>query len=88
LSSKIEIEVFDEFYKSRLISEGGKIDINTLIVASDKDEIATVSSVKGLRKRFTHSELKVMKNSGHLVPLERPLATAKIIQGWLNHLLA
>ena len=88
LSSKIEIEVFDEFYKSRLILEGGKIDINTLIVASDKDEIATVSSVKGLRKRFTHSELKVMKNSGHLVPLERPLATAKIIQGWLNHLLA
>lgn len=86
LSSKIEIEVFDEFYKSELISKGGKIKIKTLIIASDRDEIATVGSVKELRKRFVNSELKVMENSGHLVPLERPVATAKIMQGWLNHI--
>lgn len=86
LSSKIEIEVFDEFYKSKLISEDGKITVKTLIIASDKDEIATVGSVKELQKRFENSELKVMENSGHLVPLERPLATAKVMQNWLHRL--
>ncbi len=80
---RVNIEIFDEFYNFSLIPTGQKVKIKSLIVAGDKDEVATMFSVRELVVAM-NAELKVMKNSGHLVPLERPLATAKIIQKWLE----
>lgn len=83
LTSKIRIEVFDDFYKSKFISEGAKIDIKTLLIASDEDQVATLNSIKELSKRFTNAKLEVIKRSGHLVPIERPLQVASVIKSWL-----
>ncbi len=81
---RANIEVFGEFYKHKSISSGEKIDIKTLLIACDKDEVATLNSVGELSNRFTNAEIKIMKNSGHLVVLERPAAVGKIINKWLK----
>lgn len=83
VNQQVIIDLFNEFYKFQLISLGKRIDAKTLIIAGDKDEIATLVSLKTLAHNVQKASLKVMKDSGHLVPLEKPLATAKIIKNWL-----
>lgn len=84
IDSKANLELFNEFFSSKPISEGEKIDAKTLIIAADKDEIATVSSVKELCSRFTNLEFKIIKNSGHIAIAERPKKVASIIKKWLQ----
>ena len=84
LNPKATIEIFEELFKARPISEGRKINTKTLLIAANKDEIATVKSVKELSGRFLDSELIIVKNSGHILPGERPKRTASIIQRWLG----
>jgi len=84
IDSKANLEIFDEFYKSKLISEGSKINIKTLLIAADKDEIATLNSVKELCGRFTNYKFEIIKNSGHIVVAERPKKVASIINNWLK----
>lgn len=84
LNVRATIEVFDEFYASDLITSAGQCKIPCLVVAGDKDEIATLTSVQELAAQLPNVSLDVMKDSGHLMPLERPLATAKVIQIWLD----
>lgn len=85
INQQVIIGLFDEFYKSKSISLAKGIRVESLVIASDKDEIATLKSVKLLANQLDSAELKIMKNSGHFVPLERPLATAKIIKSWLEN---
>jgi pimeloyl-ACP methyl ester carboxylesterase len=75
--------MFNEFLNAKPISEGRIINTKTLLIAADKDEIATVESVKELMGRFSDGNLKIMQNSGHIVPAERPKRVAKIICSWL-----
>ncbi len=81
---KTTIGIFEEFYDRSLIPEADKVHAKTLVIGCDKDEIAPLDQVKTLAKRIPHSKLVVMKNSGHLVVLERPLATATIARKWLE----
>lgn len=78
------LEISNEFYGHDSILKGEKIGVKTLLIACDKDEVATVNSIKELSNRFTNAEIKVMKNSGHLVVLERPKAVGEIIYKWLK----
>jgi len=83
LSTRANLDLFEEFFSSKPISEGKPIFIPTLVIAGDKDEIATVNSVKELCLRFKNSELIVVKNSGHIVVAERPKKIAGLIGKWL-----
>ncbi|MDP3882684.1 MAG: alpha/beta hydrolase [Candidatus Staskawiczbacteria bacterium] len=84
LSIRANLELFNEFFSTKPISNGSKINTDTLIIAGDKDEIATVKSVKELCARFTNFEITVIKNSGHIVIAERPKKVARIINNWLS----
>jgi len=84
IDGRIAVQVFDDFYKHPSIAGNKKIDIKALLIACDKDEIATLDSVKKLYQRFTNAEMKVMENSGHLVILERPIAVGTVIRKWLR----
>ena len=84
LDPKANLELFDEFFRFDHISKGSKITIKTLVIAGDKDEIATVGSVEKLCERFPNYELKVIKNSGHIVVAERPKRVARIISDFLG----
>lgn len=84
VNARANIELFNEFYQNKSILLRGKINIKTLIIACDKDQIATLNSVKELYNRFTYAEIKIMKNSGHLVVPERPSAVGNIVNKWLK----
>lgn len=78
------VGIFEEFYQGSLLKEAEKIAVKTLVIAADKDEIAPLPHVKTLAEHIPRSKLVVMKNSGHLVVLERPTKTAHIIRTWLE----
>ncbi len=85
LDARATIEIFDEFYKFDLTPFAKEVSINSLIIAGDKDRVAILKSVQELSEIMKGSTLVVMENSGHLLPLERPKATAKIIKNWLQN---
>ena len=85
LDVRATIEVFDEFYHSDLVSLAKKMTAKILLVAGDRDKIATISSIKEFAGKLQKGSLQVIKNSGHLVPLERPLTTATVIETWLTN---
>jgi pimeloyl-ACP methyl ester carboxylesterase len=85
LNPKATVELFSEFLESKSISEGIKINVKSLVIAADKDEIATVKTVEELMSRFSNAKLKIIKNAGHIVPGERPKKIAKVILTWLNN---
>ncbi len=84
LNHKVTMELFNEFYTSKLLTSEDIIKAECLIIAAEKDEIATLKSVKTLTAQLRGASLKIMKSSGHLVPLEDPSATAKIVTSWLK----
>ena len=83
IDPKISIEIFDEFYKFSLIPTGKKIKTKSLVIASDSDMIAPLNSVRELVIQISDVKLEIMKNCGHLVPLEKPLLVAGVIKKWL-----
>jgi pimeloyl-ACP methyl ester carboxylesterase len=85
LHPHVNIELFlDEFYKDSLAPIGKKIKTKSLIIAGDDDEIAPLDLIKELAGQLTDVKFIIMKNSGHALPMERPSATAKIIQNWIG----
>jgi pimeloyl-ACP methyl ester carboxylesterase len=84
LFPRANIELFNEFSKSRPISVGKKINTKALLIACDKDEVATVKTVKELLGRFAEAKVVIIKNSGHIVPAERPQKTARVILDWIQ----
>jgi pimeloyl-ACP methyl ester carboxylesterase len=83
IDGRIAVQVFDDFYKHPSIAGNKKINTKTLLIACDKDEIATPDSVEKLYRRFTNAEMRIMKNSGHLVILESPITVGTAISKWL-----
>lgn len=85
LKPRVSMEVFDEFYKFSLIPEIKKISNNFLIIAGELDEVSPLPLVKELASQLSNAKLEIMKKCGHLVPLEKPKATASIIKKWLHY---
>lgn len=84
LNPQRTMEIFDEFYRSKLAMDDKKFPFRFLIIAGDKDKIAPLLPIKKFIGKLAGSSLEIMKNSGHLLPLESPLATAKVITTWLH----
>jgi len=82
--SKINIELFDEFYRFSLLPLGKKVKTKSLVIAGDLDEIAPLDSVKELAGQLIDSDLVIMKSCGHVVVAEKPLTTAGVIRNWLK----
>ena len=84
LDHRVVMEIFDEFYKSNLIKLNQKNNIQSLIIAGDSDEIVSLNSIEKLADSLVNCKVKIMENSGHLVPLEHPKVVAEIIKHWLT----
>ena len=84
LDPKINIELFSEFYRFDLIPVGQKVATPSLIIAGELDQIATAASVEKLAGQLQHVALEMVKNGGHLLPLERPGHCAAIISKFLS----
>ena len=84
IPTRVSIDLFDEFHTANLAELGSKIKKESLIIAGDLDQVSPLSAVRELADNFHNGTLKIMKNCGHLVPLEKPLTTARFIKNWLE----
>ncbi len=64
----------------------GKISCPALVVAGDEDGFVTVEESTAMQAKIPGAELRVMKNTGHLLNLEKPQAFEEILSGFLDRL--
>lgn len=84
IKPRVSIEIFNEFYKFNLISTGKEIKKHSLIIAGESDRISPLGPIRELVSQLSNVKLEIMKNCGHLLPLEKPKVTANIIKKWLK----
>jgi len=56
----------------------------TLVIAAAEDRMRTVQESQTLCDEIPHAELKVIADSGHMLPLEQPATLAKTMIAWLQ----
>jgi pimeloyl-ACP methyl ester carboxylesterase len=61
-----------------------KISTRTLVVCGDKDRMTPPKWSHYLHANIAGSELYFVKDSGHMLPLEKPVALAGVIQRFLS----
>ncbi len=61
-----------------------RIESRTLVVCGDKDRMTPPKWSHYLNANITGSELHFVKDSGHMLPLEKPEALAGVIQRFLD----
>jgi pimeloyl-ACP methyl ester carboxylesterase len=60
-----------------------RIETRTLIICGDKDRMTPPKFSHYLNANIAGSELRFIKDSGHMLPLEKPEAVASVIQSFL-----
>jgi pimeloyl-ACP methyl ester carboxylesterase len=63
-----------------------KISASTLVVCGDKDRMTPPKWSHYLKANILDSELYFVKDSGHMLPLEKPEALAQLLQSFLSGL--
>jgi len=63
-----------------------KITTKTLVVCGDKDRMTPPKFSHYLHANISRSELRFIKDSGHMLPLEKPEALAAVVQSFLASL--
>lgn len=78
-------EVFIRQQRSILMRDAQlpKITCPTLIIHASEDRAFTLEEHQELQRGIPNSRLEVVKNSGHMSPMEAPQAVTKLLQGWL-----
>jgi len=85
LYPQVNIELFlSEFYKDSLVPIGKKVKVKSLIIAGNQDQIAPIDLIKELSSQLATTKLVIIKDSGHALPMERPVTTANIIKEWMQ----
>jgi pimeloyl-ACP methyl ester carboxylesterase len=57
-----------------IINELEKIDLPTLVLCGDEDELTPVKYSQFLHSRIKHSKIEILPNAGHMVMMESPQA--------------
>jgi pimeloyl-ACP methyl ester carboxylesterase len=66
--------------------ELSKISMRTLVVCGDKDRLTPPKWSHYLNANILNSEIYFVKDSGHMLPLEKPESFSSILQGFLSRL--
>ncbi len=62
----------------------GKLTLPVLLIAGEKDEIATLPNQHKLMKRLPDAKLEVIPDVGHLIHYETPVPAAEAIRTFLE----
>ena len=76
-----EVSEVSEFSVGPALS---KIDTPVLIIWGDQDKLTDIAGVALLEKNLKNYKTVVMKNTGHVPPIEKPEETAKIYRNFLD----
>lgn len=80
------------FHRQSAMARAGDLDRldeirqPTLIVAADADRLRGADEAEELHRGIAGSTLVHIADSGHMIPLERPAALAKVMSEWLSTL--
>ena len=87
------LQHFSSFYSSKMVTEAfktsinnnvrdfaQKINVSTLLIVSDMDDITPLTKQYELVKLFRDAKIKVIKNVGHLTHYETPDKVADLIK--------
>lgn len=58
----------------------------TLLLRGSEDKSIDVSRQQAICNEITQSELKIVANASHYVPIENPIITAQVLQNWLERI--
>jgi 3-oxoadipate enol-lactonase len=72
------MEKFDE--RNRI----GSVRVPTLIVQAMDDQVVDASHGRILRQSIPDSQIRILPQTGHLIPIERPAETLEAISGFLT----
>ncbi|MDQ2820332.1 MAG: alpha/beta hydrolase [Pseudomonadota bacterium] len=62
----------------------GQIACPTLVIAADGDQLRAIDEARELASGIPGASLAVVKQSGHMLPLEAPQVLGGVITQWLN----
>jgi len=89
--ASLSISNLDVFLNDYLACQGfdvradlRRIDTRTLIVCGDKDRMTPPKWSHYLKSNILGSELYFVKDSGHMLPLEKPAALGGVVQSFLG----
>ena len=60
-----------------------EIKCPTLVIAGENDRIRNLDEARELNDGIPHSTLKIVPQSGHMVPMEQPSLLGELIRSWL-----
>jgi pimeloyl-ACP methyl ester carboxylesterase len=83
-SRDVVVEAFDASISADVSDFAAKIDVPTLLVAAELDDITPVSAQYELEKLFPHASLTVLPDVGHLIHYEVPDLAAEAIREFLE----
>lgn len=62
------------------------IGVPTLVVAGRDDQLVSLEQSQAMAERIRGAQLKVIPGAGHLVPMEQPVATTRVVAEFLESL--
>ncbi|PIT48593.1 alpha/beta hydrolase [Snodgrassella communis] len=71
---------------NRATPDGQKISCPTLIIAAAQDQMRSLDEVRELQEFIPQASMKIIEDSGHMLPLEQPQLLAETISCWVQQL--
>ncbi|WP_335977599.1 alpha/beta hydrolase [Acinetobacter calcoaceticus] len=79
---------YEEFVKQSMLDRSSydmsKITCPTLIISGADDQLRSNEEATELLDQLPHAKLEIIKNTGHMIPIEQPKALASVISNWLS----
>jgi len=66
------------------IPTANTINVPTLIITGDEDNLTGVSEAEGIRQSIRRSEMKVVAKAGHYSPWEQPEEAGRLLRAFLD----
>ncbi len=67
-----------------IMNEEEKIDLPTLVLCGEKDQLTPVKYSEFLHSRIKHSKMEILPNAGHMVMIESPQAFNEKIREFIT----
>ncbi len=61
-----------------------KLNYRIIIIAGRDDQAVSLSSIKDMAAHIPKSELHIIDNCGHMIPLEQPEELNKVLKNWIE----
>ena len=83
---------WDVFVRQSRVTRGGDLDrlaeltVPTLVIAATEDRLRGLDEARELAAGIPSAVLRVIADSGHMIPIEQPVVLAREMRDWLSHL--